>query len=120
MDTAETVGMVVAEVAGGGCGSARPRSGRGAVYDRPRLGPPVPCPRRGAGGRSRRWRWSWWVRRSRPWAPWPRREGSVRARPFLIVDDHSRLLADGRFYGRENAGPARTCRDGLRRVPASI
>ena len=37
----------------------------------------------------------------------------MRARPFLIVDDHSRLLADGRFYGRENA---RACQDLLRRV----
>ena len=27
-----------------------------------------------------------------PWVPWPRRDGSVRARLFLIVDDHSRLL----------------------------
>jgi hypothetical protein len=26
----------------------------------------------------------------------------VRARLFLIVDDHSRLLVDGRFYGQEN------------------
>jgi putative transposase len=38
-----------------------------------------------------------------PWVPYPRREGSVRARLFLIVDDHSRLLAEGRFYGHENA-----------------
>jgi hypothetical protein len=37
----------------------------------------------------------------------------VRARLFLIVDDHSRLLADGRFYGRENA---RACQDLLRRA----
>ena len=27
----------------------------------------------------------------------------MRARLLLIVDDHSRLLVDGRFYGRENA-----------------
>jgi hypothetical protein len=45
--------------------------------------------------------------------PWPKREGSVRARLFLIVDDHSRLLADGRFYGQENA---RACQDLLRRA----
>jgi len=48
-----------------------------------------------------------------PWVPFPRREGSVRARLFLIVDDHSRLLADGRFYGQENA---RACQDLLRRA----
>ena len=48
-----------------------------------------------------------------PWVPWPRRDGSVRARLFLIVDDHSRLLVDGRFYGRENA---RACQDLLRRA----
>ncbi len=48
-----------------------------------------------------------------PWVPWPRREGSVRARLFLIVDDHSRLLADGRFFDRENA---RACQDLLRRA----
>jgi putative transposase len=48
-----------------------------------------------------------------PWVPWPRREGSARARLFLIVDDHSRLLADGRFFARENA---RACQDLLRRA----
>jgi putative transposase len=48
-----------------------------------------------------------------PWVPWPRREGSVRARLFLIVDDHSRLLADGRFFAHENA---RACQDLLRRA----
>jgi putative transposase len=48
-----------------------------------------------------------------PWVPWPRRDGSVRARLFLIVDDHSRLLVDGRFYDRENA---RACQDLLRRA----
>jgi transposase len=48
-----------------------------------------------------------------PWVPWPRRDGSVRARLFLIVDDHSRLLVDGRFSGRENA---RACQDLLRRA----
>jgi putative transposase len=48
-----------------------------------------------------------------PWVPWPRREGSARARLFLIVDDHSRLLIDGRFFARENA---RACQDLLRRA----
>jgi hypothetical protein len=48
-----------------------------------------------------------------PWVPWPRQDGSVRARLFLIVDDHSRLLVDGRFYGRENA---RACQELLRRA----
>jgi putative transposase len=48
-----------------------------------------------------------------PWVPFPRREGSARARLFLIVDDHSRLLVDGRFYGQENA---RACQDLLRRA----
>ncbi len=48
-----------------------------------------------------------------PWVPYPKREGSVRARLFLIVDDHSRLLADGRFFAHENA---RACQDLLRRA----
>jgi putative transposase len=48
-----------------------------------------------------------------PWVPYPRRDGSVRARLFLIVDDHSRLLADGRFFAHENA---RACQDLLRRA----
>jgi putative transposase len=48
-----------------------------------------------------------------PWVPWPRREGSARARLFLIVDDHSRLLAGGRFFAHENA---RACQDLLRRA----
>ncbi len=48
-----------------------------------------------------------------PWVPFPRRDGSVRARLFLIVDDHSRLLADGRFFAHENA---RACQDLLRRA----
>ena len=46
-----------------------------------------------------------------PWAPFPKREGSARARLFLIVDDHSRLLADGRFFAYENA---RACQQLLR------
>jgi putative transposase len=37
----------------------------------------------------------------------------VRARLFLIVDDHSRLLVDGRFFARENA---RACQELLRRA----
>jgi putative transposase len=48
-----------------------------------------------------------------PWVRYPRRDGPVRARLFLIVDDHSRLLADGRFYGQENA---RACQDLLHRA----
>lgn len=48
-----------------------------------------------------------------PRVPHPKREGSVRARLFLIVDDHSRLLVDGRFYAHENA---RACQDLLRRA----
>jgi len=48
-----------------------------------------------------------------PWVPFPKRDGSARARLFLIVDDHSRLLADGRFYGQENA---RACQELLRRA----
>ena len=48
-----------------------------------------------------------------PWVPYPKREGSARARLFLIVDDHSRLLVDGRFYDRENI---RACQDLLRRA----
>ena len=47
-----------------------------------------------------------------PGVPWPRRDGSARARLFLIVDDHSRLLVDGRFFAHENA---RACQDLLRR-----
>ncbi|MBV8237081.1 MAG: DDE-type integrase/transposase/recombinase [Acidimicrobiia bacterium] len=48
-----------------------------------------------------------------PWVPWPRVEGSVRARLFLIVDDHSRLIVDGRFFAHENA---RACQELLRRA----
>ena len=48
-----------------------------------------------------------------PWVPHPKREGSARARLFLIVDDHSRLLVDGRFFAHENA---RACQDLLRRA----
>ncbi len=37
----------------------------------------------------------------------------MRAKLFLIVDDHSRLLVDGRFFGQENA---RACQELLRRA----
>ena len=36
-----------------------------------------------------------------PFVPHPRAPGSVRARLFLLVDDHSRLLVAGRFFGNE-------------------
>ena len=45
--------------------------------------------------------------------PWPRVDASVRARLFLIVDDHSRLIVDGRFFAHENA---RACQELLRRA----
>ncbi|HUY49657.1 MAG TPA: DDE-type integrase/transposase/recombinase [Streptosporangiaceae bacterium] len=45
--------------------------------------------------------------------PFPKRDGPVRARLFLIAGDHSRLLAGGRFFARENA---RACQDLLRRA----
>jgi putative transposase len=48
-----------------------------------------------------------------PWVPWPRVDGSVRARLFLIVDDHSRLIVDGRSFAHENA---RSCQELLRRA----
>ncbi|MGH8916903.1 MAG: DDE-type integrase/transposase/recombinase, partial [Actinomycetes bacterium] len=37
-----------------------------------------------------------------PWVPHPKVATSVRAKLFLIVDDHSRLLVDGVFYAFEN------------------
>lgn len=37
-----------------------------------------------------------------PWVPHPRVDASVRAKLFLIVDDHSRLLVHGRFMSAEN------------------
>ena len=46
-----------------------------------------------------------------PWVPHPKVSSSVRARLFLIVDDHSRLLVHGRFYAVENA---RAGQDALR------
>jgi transposase InsO family protein len=36
-----------------------------------------------------------------PFVPHPRAPGSVRARLFLLVDDHSRLLVHGRWVGNE-------------------
>lgn len=47
-----------------------------------------------------------------PFVPHPKCEHSVRARLFLIVDDHSRLLVGGEFFAHENA---RACQDLLRR-----
>ena len=46
-----------------------------------------------------------------PFVPFPKADGSVRAKLFLIVDDHSRLIVDGRFFAHENA---RACQDLLR------
>jgi transposase InsO family protein len=37
-----------------------------------------------------------------PWVPFPRTPTSIRARLFVIVDDHSRLLVHGRFHAVEN------------------
>lgn len=48
-----------------------------------------------------------------PFVPHPRVGSSVRAKLFLIVDDHSRLIVDGAFYANENA---RACQDLLRRA----
>jgi putative transposase len=48
-----------------------------------------------------------------PWVPHPKVDASVRAKLFVIVDDHSRLLVDGVFYAYENA---RACQDLLRRA----
>ncbi len=36
-----------------------------------------------------------------PWVPHPRAPGSQKARLFLIVDDHSRLVVNGRWVGKE-------------------
>jgi putative transposase len=36
-----------------------------------------------------------------PFVPHPRAPGSVRARLFVLVDDHSRLLVHGRWFGNE-------------------
>lgn len=48
-----------------------------------------------------------------PWVPHPREAASVRAKLFLVVDDHSRLIVDGAFYAHENA---RACQELLRRA----
>ncbi|MBV8237015.1 MAG: DDE-type integrase/transposase/recombinase [Acidimicrobiia bacterium] len=48
-----------------------------------------------------------------PWVPHPKIVRSVRAKLFLVVDDHSRLLVDGMFYAYENA---RSCQEMLRRA----
>ncbi|MGH9215602.1 MAG: DDE-type integrase/transposase/recombinase [Acidimicrobiales bacterium] len=37
-----------------------------------------------------------------PWVPHPKVDASVRAKLFLVVDDHSRLLVHGRFMAAEN------------------
>src|SRR6266516_864561 len=36
------------------------------------------------------------------WVPYPRTPASIRARLFVVVDDHSRLLVHGRFHPVEN------------------
>ena len=43
-----------------------------------------------------------------PWVPHPRTAGSRRARLFLLVDDHSRLLVHGRWVFEENARSAQS------------
>jgi len=48
-----------------------------------------------------------------PWVPHPKAPSSVRAKLFLIVDDHSRLLVHGRFFAHENA---RACQEALRQA----
>jgi putative transposase len=48
-----------------------------------------------------------------PWVPHPKIDSSVRAKLFLIVDDHSRLLVHGRFFAHENA---RACQEALRQA----
>jgi len=48
-----------------------------------------------------------------PWVPHPKTPASVRAKLFLIVDDHSRLLVHGRFFAHENA---RACQEALRQA----
>ena len=72
LDVAETVGSVIDQVAGGVCG-VRPAAERAGVEYETAL-PPVPGAAPGSWGwRSRRWPWSWTVRRSRRL---PRRAGS--------------------------------------------
>jgi putative transposase len=48
-----------------------------------------------------------------PWVPHPKTPASVRAKLFLLVDDHSRLLVHGRFFAHENA---RACQEALRQA----
>ena len=48
-----------------------------------------------------------------PWVPHPKTPTSVRAKLFLLVDDHSRLSVHGRFFAHENA---RACQDTLRQA----
>ena len=48
-----------------------------------------------------------------PWVPHPKTPTSVRAKLFLLVDDHSRLLVHGRFFAHENA---RACQEALRQA----
>ena len=43
-----------------------------------------------------------------PWVPHPRSAHSRRARLFLLVDDHSRLLVHGRWVFEENARSAQS------------
>lgn len=50
---------------------------------------------------------------SAPGCRTPSETARSRARLFLIVDDHSRLLVDGRFFAHENA---RACQELLRRA----
>jgi hypothetical protein len=52
-----------------------------------------------------------------PFVPFPRLDRSVKAKLFLIVDDHSRLLVDGRFFAHENA---RACQELPRRLRLPI
>lgn len=48
-----------------------------------------------------------------PWVPFPKTTDSVRAKLFLIVDDHSRLIVGGRFFTHENA---RSCQELLQQT----
>ena len=58
-----------------------------------------------------------------PFVPFPKAPGSLRARLFMLVDDHSRLLVHGRWYPVENlrAGQEVLYQAILRRgLPASL
>ena len=60
LDAAETIGAVLAEVAGRALrGAPGGGPGGGPLHDGAGLGAPVPAPGPGAGPPSRRWRWSW-------------------------------------------------------------